>query len=103
MARKPWIFHQSLLALASPKILDYAARMSLESVSELTSSDAVFDALGGVPGVMEVTGARYKTVHMWKAAKSFPSATYVLMTDELSRRGYRASPDLWDMKQRAAG
>lgn len=70
-----------------------------EDRQELTSADSVFDALGGVGGVMEITGARYKTVHMWKSAKSFPSDTYVLMTSALEQRGLTAVPDLWGMRQ----
>lgn len=75
--------------------------MIAEHRQELTSADAVFDALGGVDGLMGLTGARYKTVHMWKAAKSFPSSTYVLMTSELERRGYGADPSFWGMRQPA--
>lgn len=72
--------------------------MLVNGSPDLTSADAVFDALGGVPGVMQITGARYKTVHAWKRAKSFPSDTYVSMALELQKRGLSAGPELWDMR-----
>lgn len=75
--------------------------MIAEDRPELTSADAVFEALGGMDAVLELTGARYKTAHVWKQIGSFPSKFYVLMTAELERRGYSASPDLWDMRQPA--
>ena len=64
----------------------------------LTTAASVFDALGGVAGVMEVTGAKYKTVHAWKASGSFPSDTYVVMVEALKQRGLTASSSLWDMR-----
>lgn len=64
----------------------------------LTTSDQVLDALGGLPGVQELTGAKYKTVHFWKQSASFPSRFYVVMTAALNERGLSADPALWDME-----
>lgn len=64
----------------------------------LQNADQVFDALGGIPGLQELTGSKYKTVHYWKQSASFPSRFYVLMTAALNERGLSADPSLWDME-----
>ena len=69
------------------------------SDKSLQSADDVFAALGGLPGVMDLTKSKYKTVHQWKASGSFPSNTYVLMTTEIGRLGYTAPASLWDMRE----
>jgi hypothetical protein len=71
------------------------------ALKHLNSSAEVFDALGGIPGVMEVASAKYKAVFQWKSSGSFPSNTYVLLTGELNRRGYMAPASLWDMREPA--
>lgn len=57
----------------------------------------VYAALGGISGVAAAAHARYRTAHGWKARGRFPSHTYILLNDEISRRGYVASPHLWGM------
>jgi hypothetical protein len=64
----------------------------------LRTADEVFDALGGLPGVQDLTRSKYKTVHYWKQSASFPSRFYVLMTGALRERGLSADPSLWDME-----
>lgn len=64
----------------------------------LRTTDEVFDALGGLPGVQYLTRSKYKTVHFWKQSGSFPSRFYVLMTGALRERGLSADPSLWDME-----
>lgn len=73
------------------------------SIQELTSTAAVMDALGGVPGVMQITGASYKAAFNWKSFPTFPSKTYVAMTDALSRAGKCAPASLWGMTETTQG
>jgi hypothetical protein len=62
-----------------------------------TFSD-VWDALGGRQGLIGLTGAKTSTLSMWKKAESFPSNTYVAMTDALRAIGKTAPASLWGMK-----
>jgi hypothetical protein len=65
--------------------------------SELSTTDDVIDALGGIPAVMELTGSTYKAVFNWKGFSSFPSKTYLVMTDALVALGKTAPASLWGM------
>jgi len=64
----------------------------LETFSE------VWDALGDRQGVADLTGAKPSTLSMWKKAGSFPSNTYVVMTEALRACGKTAPASLWSMK-----
>ena len=57
----------------------------------------VIDAFGGVPALAAFAGVDYRAAFNWKATGKFPSRFYVLMSDELERRGLSASPALWSM------
>lgn len=71
--------------------------MSLDSVRD------VIDTLGGIAAVAELTNAKPKTVSAWQTWRgAFPPNTYVLLTQELERRGHHAHPRLWAMKLRRA-
>lgn len=69
----------------------------------LDTADAVFEVLGGLHGMAELTRGdatterQYKVVSNWKAAGAFPSKTYVVITKALSARGCRAPASLWGM------
>lgn len=67
--------------------------------SELSSAEQVIGALGGIQGLMDLTGRKYSAVHHWRSCGSFPASTYLLLTDELQRRGLTANPSLWRMRQ----
>lgn len=69
--------------------------MDLETLE--TAAD-VFTALGGNTGVAALTGANPSTLSMWKAAESFPSNTYFVMTEALRAIGKTAPAALWRMK-----
>ena len=56
----------------------------------LSTTEQVIDALDGVNAVAALTGSNYKAVFNWKSFPKFPSKTYLVMTDELERRGKRA-------------
>lgn len=64
----------------------------LETVAE------VFTALGDNPGVEELTGSKPSTLSMWRAAGTFPSNTYVVLTEALRAIGKTAPDSLWKMK-----
>lgn len=65
----------------------------------LATTEAVIDALGGLPAVMELTGSTYKAAFNWKSAPTFPAKTYVVMIEALKRAGKSASPSLWGMTE----
>ncbi len=64
---------------------------------ELTTTVEVMDALGGIPETAKLTGAEYGTAWMWKPAGTFPPRYYLVMIEELKRRGFHAPASLWGM------
>jgi predicted carbohydrate-binding protein with CBM5 and CBM33 domain len=64
----------------------------------LTAAD-IIDALGGYRKVQNLTGAGYTSVCNWKAFGAFPARYYVVMMRTLEKRGYSASPTLWDQRE----
>lgn len=69
--------------------------MDLENLETVAD---VFTALGENPGVEAITGSKPSTLSMWRAAGSFPSNTYVVLTEALRARGKTAPDSLWKMK-----
>lgn len=67
----------------------------------LTSPEAVIDQLGGTQAVADLTGHGYKAVHNWRSRK-LPADTFMLMSDELRKRGCEAPPSLWGMIEKGA-
>lgn len=67
-------------------------------MSLLSSASEVMDALGGNGAVAELTGSTNKAVWNWRASGSFPSNTYVVLTDALRAIGKTAPDSLWGMK-----
>ena len=63
----------------------------------LSTAAAVFDALGGIGAVAELTGAKYVTAHHWKMVGYFPPKTFVLLVGALAKRGCEAPTELWKM------
>lgn len=74
----------------------------MEDVLHTTSE--VMDALGGNLAVAEITGRNAKAVWNWRGFDTFPSNTYVAMTEALLAKGKSAPAALWGMKipERAA-
>lgn len=70
--------------------------MSLEI---LESTADVMDALGGNPAVQVITASKPSRVANWRVAKTFPSNTYVVMTEALRAIGKTAPASLWGMRQ----
>jgi len=70
-------------------------------MDDLKTVAEVFKALGENPGVAELTGAKASTLSMWRAAGSFPSNTYVVLTDALRAVGKSAPDSLWKMRTAA--
>lgn len=65
---------------------------------ELTTTSEVLDELGGNVPVAELTGSTNKAVSNWRGFDTFPSNTYVAMTEALRARGKTAPASLWGMK-----
>jgi hypothetical protein len=66
-------------------------------MKKLATAEAVFEALGGITAVAELTGAKYVTVHRWKTVGKFPPKTFVLLESALTERGCKAPSELWKM------
>lgn len=64
----------------------------------LKTTSEVMDALGGNIPVAELTGSRPKAVSNWRASGTFPSNTYVAITEALLAKGKTAPVALWGMK-----
>lgn len=64
----------------------------------LTTIDAIIDAIGGNGPVGELTGAKASTVSMWKKSQSFPANTFLVITAALNAKGLSAPASLWGMK-----
>ena len=59
----------------------------------------VFEALGGVAKVAEITDSNFKQAWSWLGvADQFPANTYVVLQRTLKQRGYEAPARLWAMK-----
>jgi hypothetical protein len=58
----------------------------------------VIVALGGNQPVADLTGSTNKAVSNWRGFETFPSNTYVAMTEALRAIGKSAPASLWGMK-----
>ena len=67
-------------------------------MEELSTTSEVMDALGGNAAVAELTGSKTKAVWNWRGFDTFPSNTYVAMTEALLAKGKSAPASLWGMK-----
>jgi hypothetical protein len=67
-------------------------------MEELHTTSEVMDALGGNTAVAELVGSNNKAVWNWRGFDTFPSNTYVAMTDALRKKGKTAPASLWGMK-----
>jgi hypothetical protein len=70
-------------------------------MDELTTTSDVMDALGGNLAVAELTQSTVKAVWNWRGFETFPSNTYVAMTEALLAKGKSAPASLWGMKMPA--
>lgn len=69
---------------------------------ELSTAADVFDKLGGVRPVAEMTGRTYDAAWNWKRFGRFPPNTYSVMTTALASNGCTAPASLWGMVEAAA-
>lgn len=63
----------------------------------LETTTAVIEALDGTRAVAELTGSTYAAVFNWRSFDTFPSKTFVVMSEALAAKGMSASPSLWGM------
>jgi hypothetical protein len=68
------------------------------SIETIETAEEVFDALGGNSAVEALTASKPSTVSNWRSFGSFPSNTYVTMTDALRAVGKTAPASLWGMR-----
>jgi hypothetical protein len=67
-------------------------------MDELGTTAEVIDALGGNQPVADLTSSTNKAVSNWRGFSTFPSNTYVAITEALRASGKTAPPSLWGMK-----
>jgi hypothetical protein len=67
-------------------------------MTELSTTSEVIIALGGNGPVAELTSSTPKAVSNWRGFETFPSNTYVAMTEALREQGKTAPASLWGMK-----
>jgi hypothetical protein len=67
-------------------------------MDELRTTVEVIEELGGNQKVADLTGSTNKAVWNWRGFETFPSNTYVAITEALQSRGKTAPPSLWAMK-----
>jgi hypothetical protein len=67
-------------------------------MEELRNTFDVIVALGGNQPVADLTGSTNKAVSNWRGFETFPSNTYVAMTQALRAIGKTAPASLWGMK-----
>lgn len=70
----------------------------MSDLEQLNSVADVFAALGENPGMGRLTGNKASTLSMWRAAGTFPSNTYVVITEALRAIGKTAPDSLWRMR-----
>lgn len=66
-------------------------------MDQLSTTREVMDVLGGTTAVAKLTGRTYAAAFNWLDFKTFPSNTYVAMTDALAAKGKTAPASLWGM------
>jgi hypothetical protein len=67
---------------------------------EVTTTNAVIDALGGTRAVAELTGRGQSAASNWRNHPRFPANTYLTLTAALAAKGLTAPAWLWDMEAR---
>lgn len=67
-------------------------------MTQLSTFKEVFDELGGVSGLVALTGAKPKAVGAWLTYRRFPWKAYPFVTGELTTRGKAAPSDIFGMK-----
>jgi hypothetical protein len=75
--------------------------MAMAGTPRLTAVRTVaqlFYVLGGVQGVVEITGCRKTTVDNWlHLYDRLPAKTYLILQGALKSRGHIGDPKLWKM------
>lgn len=67
----------------------------------LETTEQVIETLGGNGPVAELTLSKPNAVSNWRGFKTFPSNTFVAITEALRARGKTAPASLWGMKMPA--
>ena len=70
-------------------------------MDQLSTTREVMDVLGGTSAVAKLTGRTYAAAFNWLDFKTFPTNTYLVMTDALAAKGKTAPASLWGMVEPA--
>lgn len=66
------------------------------------TASEVIDAMGGTGKMAEWLGSTPQNVSNWRRQNRLPAKTFIALSDELARRGYSATADLWGMAEARA-
>ena len=66
---------------------------------ELTSTEAVVEALGGIYATARITGVGYTAAANWKYRGVFPARYFLALRKALKKRGYTAPQSLWGIRE----
>ena len=69
-------------------------------MTQLDTTDAVIDALGGTKAVSEIVSRAPQSVSNWRNAVrgKFPSSTYLVLLDALKQKNLAAPTSLWGLQ-----
>jgi len=69
----------------------------MSTMTTLSSTSVLIDALGGNQKVAAITGDRPGAVSGWRKGK-LPAATYVALQKKIRKMGLHAPDSLWSMR-----
>jgi hypothetical protein len=69
---------------------------SSTDLKELTTASAVIDAVGGTVAAQKLTQRRFmQSISNWRSSGRLPPDTFLIFSEELVARGFRAPSTLW--------
>lgn len=67
----------------------------------LSTASEVIDAVGGTFRAAAILNFKPQRVSNWRSRNRLPPETFLVLGDELRRRGFEASSDLWGIPTEA--
>lgn len=66
---------------------------------ELQTAGQVIDALGGTAATARLTNRAAQHVSNWRKANRLPADTFLILREELTKRGKNAPPSVWGIRE----
>lgn len=76
-----------------------AKRRKYTRLKQLNNVDQVIAALGDNQGLAQLTGKTTQHVTNWRAYGKLPKKFFIPLQRELTKRGYKAPPEIWGMAE----